>query len=103
MAVLFAEKVLSAVASVKHIPRERISLESSLEELGFDSLDKIVMLFELEKQFQVSISDDAVRSVRSVSDVVEGAAKLVANTPFPSVTPEAHCSPRGEWPSQAWG
>ena len=90
MADPFAEKVLSALASVKHIPRERISLESTLEELGFDSLDKIVMLFELEKQFQISISDDAVRSVRSVRDVVEGAAKLVANAPLPSGAPEAH-------------
>ena len=75
---------------MKHIPREQISLETSLEELGFDSLDKIVMLFELEKQFQISISDDAVRSVRSVRDVVEGAAQLVANTPLPSGTPEAN-------------
>ena len=90
MADPFAEKVLSALASVKHIPRERISLESTLEELGFDSLDKIVMLFELEKQFQISISDDAVRSVRSVRDVVEGAAKLGANAPLPSGAPEAH-------------
>lgn len=86
----FTERVLSAVASVKRIPRERISLESSLEELGFDSLDKIVMLFELEKQFQISISDDEARSVRSVRDIVEGAAKLVANAPLPSGTPEAH-------------
>ena len=33
-----AEKVISILASVKHIPREKITLESSLADLGFDSL-----------------------------------------------------------------
>jgi len=74
----FTENVLCAVASVKRLPRERISLESSLVELGFDSLDTMVLLFELEKQFQISISDEAVRAVRSVRDVVDGVATLVA-------------------------
>ena len=77
----FAEKVLSAVASVKHVARERISLESSLQDLGFDSLDAIVLLFELEKQFQVSIPDDQVRSVRSVGEIVERVGRLAATAP----------------------
>lgn len=74
-----AEKVVSAITSVKHIPRESISLESSLEGLGFDSLDTITLLFELEKQFNISVPDDEVRSIRTVRDVVEGVARLVAN------------------------
>ena len=83
----FAEKVLSTLASVKHIPRERISLESSLQELGFDSLDKITMLFEIEKQFQISIPDEATGTLRTVRDVVEGIAVLVARTEQPE-TPQ---------------
>lgn len=74
-----AEKVLLALASVKHIPRERISLESSLQDLGFDSLDKITLLFELEQQFQLSIPDEQLRPIRSARDVVEEISKLVAN------------------------
>jgi acyl carrier protein len=74
-----SEKVVSAIASVKHIPREMISLDSSLEGLGFDSLDRITLLFELEKQFNISVPDDAVPALRVVRDVVEGVARLVAN------------------------
>ncbi len=70
------QKVLSTMASVKHIPQERISLESTLQELGVDSLDTIIMLSELEKEFGISISDDEARSVRNVRDIVEGVRRL---------------------------
>ena len=83
------EKVLSTVASVRHISRERVSLESSLEELEFDSLDRVTLLFELEKAFQISISDDEARSIRNVRDVVEGVAKVVAGAALDSAAPEA--------------
>jgi acyl carrier protein len=86
----FADKVLSAVASVKHIPRERVSPESSLQELGFDSLDATVLMFELEKQFQVTIPDDGVRSVRTVADIVEEVRKLAESA---SLAPPAAGNP----------
>ena len=86
MADLFTEKVLSAVASVKHIQREQIALDSALQELGFDSLDTTVLLFELEKQFQISIPDEAVRSVRTVGDVVDGVARIIAGASRDSQT-----------------
>ena len=82
------EKVLAAVASVRRIPREQISVDRSLQELGFDSLDTTVLLFELEKQFQISIPDEGVRSVRTVRDVVDGVARLIASTSRDSVASE---------------
>lgn len=85
----FTEKLVSVLASVKHIPRERISLESSLEDLGFDSLDKITALFELEKQFQISIPDDDIGSIRSVRDLVDGVARLVADSSLNPAMPGA--------------
>ncbi len=75
-----AEKVVRALASVKHLPRERITLESSLQDLGFDSLDLITMLFELENEFDISIPDDEARSVSRVRDIVEGVKRLLAAT-----------------------
>ncbi len=73
-----AEKVISILASVKHIPREKITLESSLADLGFDSLDTISMLFELESAFQISIPDDKARSIRYVHEIVSGIRTLLA-------------------------
>ena len=82
------ERVISALASTKHIPRERISLESSLDDLGFDSLDKVTLLFELEQHLQLSIPDEEFRSVRSVRDIVEGISRLVANASLDSAKPK---------------
>ncbi len=79
-----AEKVLTILASVKRIPRESISLDSGLQDLGMDSLDTIVLVSELEDQMNIVISDEAVRSIRSVRDMVEGVRKLATILPLNS-------------------
>ncbi|HXQ98213.1 MAG TPA: acyl carrier protein [Candidatus Limnocylindrales bacterium] len=76
-----AEKVIGILASVKHIPREKITLQNSLAELGFDSLDTISMLFELENAFQVSIPDESARSIRYVHEIVDGIRTLQSAGP----------------------
>ena len=66
------EKVIATLASVKRIPASQIKLDSSLQELGVDSLDTFTLLFELESKFNISIPDDEARSIRTVSDIVAG-------------------------------
>lgn len=73
-----ADKIISILASVKHIPKEQIKLDSSLVDLGFDSLDTITMLFELENAFHISIPDESARSIRYVQEIVEGIRTLQA-------------------------
>jgi acyl carrier protein len=75
------EKVVSTLATVKHIPQESITLDSSLADLGFDSLDTISLLFELENAFQISIPDERARSIRTVREIVEGVRFLKNNPP----------------------
>jgi acyl carrier protein len=84
-----AEKVITILSTVKHIPREKITLESSLVDLGFDSLDTISMLFELETAFNVSIPDENARSIRYVHEIVDGIRTLQAAAP-----PTAAASPQ---------
>jgi acyl carrier protein len=72
-----AEKVLSVIATSKHIPRETVTLESTLEDLGMDSLDRLNLLFALESDFNISIPDEEAKSVRTVHEMVEGVRKLV--------------------------
>lgn len=76
-----AERVIATLASVKRMPEANISVESSLVELGIDSLDTFTLLFELENQFSISIPDEEVKSIRTVSDIVAGVKKLMAATP----------------------
>jgi acyl carrier protein len=81
MADAVAEKVIATLASVKRIPADKITLETNLQDLGIDSLDVFTLLFELENAFKISIPDDDVRSIRTVSDIVEGVKKIIAATP----------------------
>jgi acyl carrier protein len=76
-----AEKVISTLASVKRIPADTITLQTNLQDLGIDSLDVFTLLFELENAFKISIPDDDVRSLRTVSDVVDGIKKILAAAP----------------------
>ncbi len=73
-----AEKVLSVIATSKRIPRERVNVDSTLEDLGMDSLDQLNLLFALESDFNISIPDEEAKSIRTVREMVEGVRKLVA-------------------------
>ena len=72
------ERVISVIAATQRIPREKISPESTFEELGFDSLDSVNILFALEEEFKIDIPDEDTRDIRSVAQMIEGIEKLVA-------------------------
>ncbi|HTO87157.1 MAG TPA: acyl carrier protein [Thermoanaerobaculia bacterium] len=72
------ETVVSAIAEVKRLPRERVSLDSTFAELGMDSLDTLTLLFELESRLRIAVPDEAAKSVRTVRDIVEGIRGLTA-------------------------
>lgn len=74
-----SERVISVFAQFKKVEPEEIKLETTFEELGFDSLDGLNLIFELEEEFDVVVPDDKVQSMKSVAEVVEGIEQLVAN------------------------
>jgi acyl carrier protein len=81
MSDALVQTVISALAEVKHLPPDRITLDTTLADLGMDSLDTVTMLFELETRLQISIPDEAAKSVRTVRDVVDGIRRLVESPP----------------------
>lgn len=66
-----ANKVIGIVASVKQVSPDSIRAESTFDELGIDSLDRINILFELESEFDLDIPDDEARSITSVQGIIE--------------------------------
>ena len=67
-----AERVIRVFAEFKKVPPEQIQVNSTFEELGFDSLDGLNLIFELEEEFNVSVPDDQAQRMKSVSEVIEG-------------------------------
>jgi len=70
-------KVIAAIAATQHIPVEKITEESTFQELGIDSLDGINILFALENEFNINIPDDEAQKIRTVQDAIGGVRKLL--------------------------
>jgi acyl carrier protein len=70
-------RVRAVIAATQHVPQEKITADSTFQELGIDSLDGINILFAVESEFNINIPDEAAQNLRSVRDVIDGIAKLL--------------------------
>ncbi|MFV8470391.1 phosphopantetheine-binding protein [Mycoplasma sp. AA7A] len=50
--------------------KKNISEDDNIKEIGIDSLDLAELLFEAEAKFGVEISDEQLRNVETVKDVI---------------------------------
>jgi acyl carrier protein len=68
--------VVASIARIKGIAPETIRLDSAFEDLKMDSLDGLDLFFELEEAFDLTITDERARSLRTVRDIVGEIEKL---------------------------
>ena len=71
-------RCIDIIAKSKSIPANTITLASTFDELNIDSLDKINISFEVEEAFSIEIPDDALSTLKTVGDMVEGVTRLRA-------------------------
>lgn len=72
-----ATKVMEIIAKQKRVPADQVTIDSTFQELGLDSLDAVNILFELEGEFNISISDEEARKIKDVRQMVEGVSALI--------------------------
>jgi acyl carrier protein len=72
------QRVLKVIATSKRIPLETVTIDSDFQQLGIDSMDAVEILFALENEFDLTIPDEEVRSVRNIRQMCEGVEKLLA-------------------------
>ena len=65
-------KVMGFVAERAEVSSSEISLNSTFEELGIDSLAALSIALDVETEFGLDIPDEDVFSLRTVGDVVAG-------------------------------
>ncbi len=56
---------------------ENVTPESTFEDLGMDSLDKLNLLFEVENEFDVEIDDQEAKQICRVDEMITGVTQLV--------------------------
>jgi acyl carrier protein len=72
---IFAKIAGLIAANNKEIPVEQIKMESSFEELNMDSLDGITIISDLEKEYDLILSNEEVANIRTVGQAVEALEK----------------------------
>jgi acyl carrier protein len=81
-----ATRCIDIIAKSKSIPADTITLASTFDELNIDSLDKINISFEVEEAFAIEIPDEALSTLKTVGDMVEGVTRLRAAHPPAAIT-----------------
>ncbi len=76
-----AARCIEIIAKSKGIPADSITLASTFDELNIDSLDKINISFEVEETFKIEIPDEALSTLRTMGDMVEGVKRLGSGAP----------------------
>jgi acyl carrier protein len=77
------DKVIATITSAAKRPPGSVTLDTTFDELGLDSLDALNILYELEKEYNVHFPNEEVLGLRSVSQVVERLERFLASCPVP--------------------
>jgi len=64
-------KIIKIISYELNVPLQDISLASTLDDLGLDSLDTIEIVMELEHDFEIDIGDDEIKSFNTVKDIID--------------------------------
>jgi acyl carrier protein len=71
-------RVLRVIATTRRVPLDTVRPDSTFEELGIDSLDRINILFELEGEFDIEIDDEQAKQVTTLEQMIDGISLLLA-------------------------
>ncbi|WP_024563410.1 acyl carrier protein [Candidatus Phytoplasma tritici] len=73
------EKIKALIATQLSLDTSTITLDTRFrEDLGLDSLDALELVMEVEKTFQINISDATLQNFKTVQDIV---FYITKNTP----------------------
>lgn len=78
MSDAIADRVFALIAEYAGTSPDDISLDTSFEQLGVDSLDGLTIMSELEEEFDVSLPSEEVLGMTMVREAVESFQRHLA-------------------------
>ncbi len=72
-----ADKVIEIITREQHLEPGKVTIDSSFEELGIDSLDGVNILFAVEEEFKIDIPDAVAQNMKSVRQVVDALTRVL--------------------------
>lgn len=77
MSEIVFEKIATLLSTKKGVNKELISIDSTFEELGLDSLDSIELIADMEEEFNVTIPNTELQGIKSIRNAVDGLSKAL--------------------------
>lgn len=72
------DKVAELIVAQLPVTIEQVKPESRLvEDLGADSANVMILVFDLEREFDIQVDNDALAGVHTVDDIVKYLVKAV--------------------------
>lgn len=66
------EKICKLLADFKDLDTTEITMQTSMEELGLDSLDTVELVMQLEEEFAITVeTNDEIRTVGDIVTAIE--------------------------------
>ena len=65
------DKVCDLVSARFEISEMKLSADTSIEEIGADSIDLVDLVTELEEEFGVSVPDEEFENIKTIGDVAD--------------------------------
>jgi acyl carrier protein len=77
MSEIVFEKIATLLSTKKGVNKELISIDSTFEELGLDSLDSIELIADMEEEFNVTIPNTELQNIKSIRNAIDGLSKAM--------------------------
>jgi len=72
------DKLKALIARVLKVPLEKVQEQARFkDDLGVDSLDLVLLLYEIEDQMGVALSDDDAKKIVTVGDAIRLAGQIL--------------------------
>ena len=63
------QECVRRIAAAKDIPMDSITLDTTLDSLAMDSLDRVSLSFDLEEEYEVEVPESQLHQIVTVGDV----------------------------------
>lgn len=69
---MYFEKVKQLIVSEMNVDPSKITMETNfVDDLGADSLDAVELVFKIEEEFDIHLSEEESTNLQTVGDVVK--------------------------------
>ena len=66
-----ASKITSIIAEKLHVDAANVTPQSTLQDLGADSLDMVDIVMKVEEEFSIEINDEDAETLHTVQDFID--------------------------------